>query len=96
MYSYFFIHFKYFPKAIKIMKNAISKFGSYESYMEETGGRKISRYEITQAARRYLQQEGMESEVDIHLSEDLLSRYTADHIICALHHLYVVRMSELY
>ena len=56
------------------MQNAIRRFGTYEKYMEVTGGRKLSRYEIIQAAKTYLKDENMEDEVDINISEDLLSR----------------------
>ena len=56
------------------MQNALVRFGSYEKYMEVTGGRKLGRFEIIQAAKQYLKKENMENEVDIVLSEDLLSR----------------------
>ena len=61
-------------QAVSIMQNAIRRFGTYEKYMEVTGGRKLSRYEIIQAAKTYLKDENMEDEVDINISEDLLSR----------------------
>ena len=56
------------------MRNALMRFGTYEKYMECTGGRKLGRYEIVQAAKQYLRKENMDNEVDIVLSEDLLSR----------------------
>ena len=57
------------------MNNAIRRFGTYEKYMEMTGGRKLSRFEIVQAAKNYLRAENMDDEVDINISEDLLSRF---------------------
>ena len=62
------------------MQNAIKRFGTYEKYMETTGGRKLSRFEIIQAAKNYLKSENMEDEVDIVISEDLLSRLKQNHV----------------
>ena len=56
------------------MRHAIQKFGSYERFQEVTGGRVLSRRQILTAAHEYLRREGMEEEVYVRLSDDLVSR----------------------
>ncbi|KAK7498843.1 hypothetical protein BaRGS_00009935 [Batillaria attramentaria] len=65
---------QYLPIAIHIMEEAIQHFGSYENFEEHTGGRVLTRVQILSLVRRYLKKEDLESEIQVNLSEDLLSR----------------------
>lgn len=65
---------KYLKHAILIMENAMQKYGSYEIFEEETGGKILQRTNIMAMIQRYLKRECMESEIGINLSEELLSR----------------------
>ena len=56
------------------MENAIQKYGSYEVFEEETGGKILQRPNIMSMIQRYLKREDMENEILINLSEELLSR----------------------
>ena len=56
------------------MENAIQKYGSYEVFEEETGGKILQRPNIMSMIQRYLKREDMENEIFINLSEELLSR----------------------
>ena len=63
-----------FFQAILIMENAMQKYGSYETFEEETGGKILQRTNIMAMIQRYLKRECMENEICINLSEELLSR----------------------
>lgn len=65
---------KYLKHAVLIMENAIQKYGSYEIFEEETGGKILQRPNIMAMIQRYLRREEMENEIAINLSEELLSR----------------------
>lgn len=65
---------KYLKQAVLIMENAIQKYGSYEIFEEETGGKILQRPNIMAMIQRYLKRENMENEIGINLSEELLSR----------------------
>ena len=56
------------------MENAIQKYGSYETFEEETGGKILQRTNIMAMIQRYLKRECLENEIGINLSEELLSR----------------------
>ena len=56
------------------MENAILKYGSYEVFEEQTGGKILQRLNIMSMIQRYLKREGMENEISVNLSEELLSR----------------------
>ncbi|ELU02682.1 hypothetical protein CAPTEDRAFT_114441 [Capitella teleta] len=62
------------PLAVKIMRHAISKHGSYEKFEESSGGCKLTRMQIVECVRNHLKQEDMEDEVQIKVCDDLLSR----------------------
>lgn len=64
----------YFPQAIHIMENAIQKYGNYENFEEQTGGKVLQRSSIMALIQRYLKREELEREIIVNLSEDLLSR----------------------
>lgn len=63
-----------FFQAILIMETAIQKYGSYETFEEQTGGKIIQRSAIMTLIQRYLKRDDLEQEIVINLSEDLLSR----------------------
>ena len=52
-------------QAIKIMKNVLRKFGTYENFEEKTGGRRLTQPEIAEAARVYLMEEDLEGDVRV-------------------------------
>ncbi|KAK7114108.1 hypothetical protein V1264_000228 [Littorina saxatilis] len=56
------------------MDRAIIHFGTYEEFEERTGGRILSKSQIISLVRKYLKKEDLESEIQLNLSEDLLSR----------------------
>lgn len=65
---------KYLSQAIHIMETAIAKFGTYENFEEQTGGKVLQRSSIMALIQRYLKREELEKEIMVNLSEDLLSR----------------------
>ncbi|WAR12875.1 K0895-like protein [Mya arenaria] len=65
---------KYMNIAIMIMENAMNKYGSYELFEEQTGGKILERSSIMALIQRYLKREELEREIIVNLSEDLLSR----------------------
>ncbi|XP_076449561.1 microtubule-associated tyrosine carboxypeptidase 1-like [Babylonia areolata] len=65
---------RYLNIAVLIMQEAIRHFGSYEDFEEQTGGRVLSKAQIIALVRKYLKKEDLESEIQVNLSEDLLSR----------------------
>ena len=56
------------------MEKAIDKYGTYEKFEEETGGKILQRSSIMALIQRYLKREELEGEIMVNLSEDLLSR----------------------
>ena len=52
----------------------MQKYGNYETFEEETGGKILQRTNIMAMIQRYLKRENMENEIGINLSEELLSR----------------------
>lgn len=56
------------------MQNAIIKYGTYEKFEEQTGGKVLQRSNIMALIQRYLKREELEKEITVNLSEDLLSR----------------------
>ena len=64
----------FFFQAILIMDIAIQRYGSYEKFEEQTGGKILQRSNIVALIQRYLKRENMEREIMVNLSEDLLSR----------------------
>ena len=59
---------------MEIMQNALIKHGSYEKFAQRSGGPSLTREQILEMAEAYLRQEGLEDEVNIKLSDDLVSR----------------------
>ncbi|KAL4233961.1 hypothetical protein ACF0H5_005616 [Mactra antiquata] len=60
--------------AIHIMQNAIKKYGTYEKFEDQTGGKVLQRSAIMALIQRYLKRDELEKEIMVNLSEDLLSR----------------------
>lgn len=61
--------FQFHFQAIKIMRHALVKHGSYERFEESSGGRKLSRIQILDYVRNYLKQENMENEVQVWIND---------------------------
>ena len=56
------------------MKTLIRKYGSYENFESQTGGRVLSRQEIIDLVKDYCRREQFnDGEIILNLSEDLLS-----------------------
>ncbi|XP_050395487.1 putative tyrosine carboxypeptidase MATCAP2 [Patella vulgata] len=65
---------RYLTQAILIMEKALARYGSYEIFEEITGGPILNRPYIYTLVRKYLKKENLENDININLSEDLLSR----------------------
>ncbi|KAL8619469.1 hypothetical protein ACOMHN_011820 [Nucella lapillus] len=65
---------RYLGIAVHIMEEAIRQFGSYEDFEEQTGGRVLTKPQIYAQVRKYLKKEDLESEIQVNMCEDLLSR----------------------
>ncbi|XP_067652132.1 putative tyrosine carboxypeptidase MATCAP2 [Haliotis asinina] len=65
---------KYMSQAKLIMDIAIQRYGSYEIFEEQSGGRILTRPQILCLVKRFLRKEDLESEICLNLSEDLISR----------------------
>ncbi|XP_041377124.1 uncharacterized protein KIAA0895-like [Gigantopelta aegis] len=65
---------KYLKQAMLIMEKAIDRYGCYEEFEEKTGGKILSRSQICTIIHRYLKIEGMEDEICLNLSDNLISR----------------------
>ncbi|XP_060553320.1 putative tyrosine carboxypeptidase MATCAP2 [Ruditapes philippinarum] len=65
---------KYLNQAIHIMENSLQKYGTYENFEEKTGGKVLQRSSIMALIQKYLKRDELEREIQVNLSEDLLSR----------------------
>jgi hypothetical protein len=56
------------------MENSLQKYGTYENFEEKTGGKVLQRSSIMALIQKYLKRDELEREIQVNLSEDLLSR----------------------
>ncbi|XP_063720379.1 uncharacterized protein LOC134846894 isoform X2 [Symsagittifera roscoffensis] len=86
----------YLPQAVKIMKFLIRKYGSYEKFESENGGRLLSRQEIINLVKDYCRRENFgDGEIILNLSEDLLSTASMTRLN-GPHGLLCVRVGDMY
>ncbi|XP_061886433.1 microtubule-associated tyrosine carboxypeptidase [Entelurus aequoreus] len=64
----------FLEQAVGIMECVLNKFGSYETFVEVTGGGVLPKSQVWAAVRKYLQKEGCVGEVVVRLSDELLSQ----------------------
>ncbi|XP_059509001.1 putative tyrosine carboxypeptidase MATCAP2 isoform X2 [Stegostoma tigrinum] len=60
--------------AIKIMKMALKKYGSYEKFEQATGGNLLTKSRIWFYVKKYMEREDCLGDIAVHLTDDLLSR----------------------
>lgn len=65
---------KLVPQATRIMENALDKYGSYEAFEEAIAGNRLTENEFSWLFKEYVMSEGMENQVHLNLTPDLLSR----------------------
>ncbi|CAH2283070.1 Hypothetical predicted protein [Pelobates cultripes] len=65
---------RFLQQAINIMEKAIEKYGNYERFEQATGGSLLPKSRIYHQVRKYMEKEGCQGEIVVHLTEDLLSR----------------------
>uniref|UniRef100_A0A8C5MUZ5 Microtubule associated tyrosine carboxypeptidase 2 n=1 Tax=Leptobrachium leishanense TaxID=445787 RepID=A0A8C5MUZ5_9ANUR len=65
---------RFLHQAIHIMQKAIEKYGNYERFEQATGGSLLPKSRIYHQVRKYMEKEGCQGEIVVHLTEDLLSR----------------------
>ncbi|XP_072416813.1 putative tyrosine carboxypeptidase MATCAP2 isoform X1 [Chiloscyllium punctatum] len=65
---------KFLPQAIKIMKMALKKYGSYEKFEQATGGNLLTKSRIWFYVKKYMEREDCLGDIAVHLTDDLLSR----------------------
>jgi len=56
------------------MNRVLKRYGSYEAFERTTGGDLLSRTQLWNTVKRYLEREGFAGEVVVNISDDLLSR----------------------
>ncbi|KAG9328116.1 hypothetical protein JZ751_016325, partial [Albula glossodonta] len=66
--------FEYPHPAVRILEQALRRYGSYEKFELATGGSVLSKNKIKNHVKKYMEKEGVVGEIVVHLSEDLLSR----------------------
>ncbi|XP_039256535.2 microtubule-associated tyrosine carboxypeptidase 1-like [Styela clava] len=64
----------YVEEAVAIMRRVLTRYGNYEKFEAATGGRLLTRTEIWNTVKRYLEREGFFGEIVVDISNDLLSR----------------------
>ncbi|XP_032869304.1 uncharacterized protein KIAA0895 homolog isoform X1 [Amblyraja radiata] len=65
---------KFLLQAIKIMKMALQKYGSYEKFEQATGGNLLTKSRIWFYVKKYMEKENCLGDIAVHLTDDLLSR----------------------
>ncbi|XP_066531027.1 putative tyrosine carboxypeptidase MATCAP2 isoform X2 [Hoplias malabaricus] len=65
---------RFLTQAVRIMEQALQKYGSYEKFERATGGNLLTKSRIWSHVKKYMEKEGCVGEIVVHLSEDLLSR----------------------
>ncbi|XP_041040821.1 uncharacterized protein KIAA0895 isoform X5 [Carcharodon carcharias] len=65
---------KFLLQAIKIMKIALQKYGSYEKFEQATGGSLLTKSRIWFYVKKYMEREDCLGDIAVHLTDDLLSR----------------------
>ncbi|XP_029464624.1 uncharacterized protein KIAA0895-like homolog [Rhinatrema bivittatum] len=65
---------QFITQAVRIMQAVLAKYGTYESFEVTNGGSQLSKCQIWNNIRKYMQKEGCAGEIVVHLSEDLLSQ----------------------
>uniref|UniRef100_UPI00398F8147 putative tyrosine carboxypeptidase MATCAP2 n=1 Tax=Pristiophorus japonicus TaxID=55135 RepID=UPI00398F8147 len=65
---------KFLLQAIKIMKMALQKYGSYEKFEQATGGSLLTKSRIWFYVKKYMEREDCLGDIAVHLTDDLLSR----------------------
>ncbi|KAM6900073.1 putative tyrosine carboxypeptidase MATCAP2 [Xenentodon cancila] len=56
------------------MELALERYGSYEKFEQATGGNLLSKSQISNCVRKYMEKEGCMGEIVVQLTDDLLSR----------------------
>ncbi|XP_036371960.1 uncharacterized protein KIAA0895-like [Megalops cyprinoides] len=64
----------FLTQAVRILEQALQKYGSYERFERATGGNLVSKKRIRNHVKKYMEKEGCLGEIAVHLTEDLLSR----------------------
>ncbi|XP_002123173.4 microtubule-associated tyrosine carboxypeptidase 1-like [Ciona intestinalis] len=62
------------PQALSIMKRVLERYGNYEKFEWATGGRPLSKTQLWNTVKRYLEKEGFYGEVVVNISNNLISR----------------------
>ncbi|XP_072365837.1 putative tyrosine carboxypeptidase MATCAP2 isoform X2 [Scyliorhinus torazame] len=65
---------KFLLQAIKIMKMALQKYGSYAKFEQATGGCLLTKSRIWFYVKKYMEREDCLGDIAVHLTDDLLSR----------------------
>ncbi|KAJ8335193.1 hypothetical protein SKAU_G00408320 [Synaphobranchus kaupii] len=65
---------RFLTQAVRILEQALHKYGSYEKFELATGGSLLPKNRIKSQVKKYMEKEGCVGEIIVHLSDDLLSR----------------------
>ncbi|XP_071487523.1 microtubule-associated tyrosine carboxypeptidase 1-like [Diadema antillarum] len=74
MKSYSLASHKLAPQALKIMEVALDRYGSYEAFEEAIAGKRLTHTEFCWLFKDFVSAEGLENQVHLNLTPDLLSR----------------------
>ncbi|XP_061112185.1 putative tyrosine carboxypeptidase MATCAP2 [Conger conger] len=64
----------FLTQAVRILEQALRRYGSYEKFELATGGSLLPKNRIKGYVKKYMEKEGCVGEITVHLSEELLSR----------------------
>nr|XP_054748680.1 microtubule-associated tyrosine carboxypeptidase-like [Lytechinus pictus] len=65
---------KLVPQALRIMETALDRYGSYEAFEEAIAGARLTETEFTGLFKGFVNAEGLDNQVYLNLTPDLLSR----------------------
>ncbi|HSW89570.1 MAG TPA: tyrosine/phenylalanine carboxypeptidase domain-containing protein [Patescibacteria group bacterium] len=68
----------YLAKAEHILNTVLKKYGTETKYLEETGGKTLTRPEVEKQIQDYLVKNGLEKLVQVHFSSNIISRTLVD------------------
>ncbi|XP_061598067.1 putative tyrosine carboxypeptidase MATCAP2 [Cololabis saira] len=63
----------FLTQAVHIMELVLERYGSYERFEQATGGPLLSKSQISNNVRKYMEKEGCMGEIVVQLTDDLLS-----------------------
>lgn len=64
----------FYSQAIAILKKVLDRYGSYEKFEWATGGLLLTRTQLWNTVKRYLEREGFAGDVVVNISNDIIAR----------------------